>query len=53
MNKNAVKVWIENALAENPNLPGTVQTYRTFQKETGIYDYSEDDFKYCRREYCH
>ena len=45
MNKNAVKVWIENALAENPNLPGTVQTYRTFQKETGIYDYSEDDFK--------
>ena len=42
MNKNAIKVWIENALSENPNLPGTVGRpyfelkYTTLDGETHI-----------------
>ena len=39
MNKKVAQAWIESALAENPNLPSISQTYKSFQKETGVYDY--------------
>ena len=45
MNKKVAQAWIESALAENPNLPSISQTYKSFQKETGVYDYSEESFK--------